>query len=525
MNSKGKAMTARTLATTLIPASVLLLPSLAVGQPEMVWDSTISVTSELIEGGRDMVVDDVGNAIVLGDLAVEQDFFVLKLDSSGEVLWEVIIGGSSLDNASDLEVDGEGDIYIAGRTLSADFPAVNAYQATKSGPSDAFLMKLNGDDGGILLSTYFGGTRAEWAQGIALGADGRVTIVGDTDSINLETVNPIQAQLTLNECFCNDFFVTQFSPAIDEVLFSSYLGGTFDDYSRDVSVDASGNIYVAGRTSSEDFPTLNAVQPSAGGGEYDAVVAKIASDYTLSYSTYLGGEDRELVGGIASDDTGAAYVTGSTRSVSFPTTPGALQEQFVGGINDCGGGGFIPRFNCDDMYVTKLAPDGAWAYSTFLGGHDIDEPRNVVVDDAGRAYVVGYTYSSDFPMDAPGGEYVAMRLNAGGSDLDFVISHDSPNVNSGGAVAVQGSDVFIAAKSGTINGNFVTYDTYVARFSVALQGDVNEDGAVDALDFLMIVASWGACPAPPDSCAADCDDSGTVDALDLLTVLANWGSS
>jgi hypothetical protein len=503
--------------------SVLLIPTIAMGQPQMVWENTISVTSELIEGGRDMVVDDEGNAIVLGGLAVEQDFFVLKFDPSGDLLWDMIIGGSALDSASDLEVDGAGDIYIAGRSLSDDFPAVNAYQATKSGPSDAFLMKLDGDDGSILFSTYFGGTRAEWAHGIALGADGRITIVGDTDSINLETVNPIQEDLTLLECFCQDFFVTQFSPAADEVLFSTYLGGTFDEYSKDVSVDASGNIYIAGRTRSEDFPTQNAVQPSAGGGEYDAVVAKIGPDYTLSYSTYLGGEDWELVGGVDSDDTGAAYVTGSTRSISFPTTPGAFQEQFIGGINACEVP-FGADYNCDDMYVTKLAPDGSYAYSTIIGGHSIDEPRNIAVDAAGRAHVIGYTYSNDFPIDAPPGEYVALRLNANGSDLDFLISHDCPNVNSGGAIAVQGSSVFIAAKSGTINGNFVTYDTYVAKFSgQELNVDINGDGVVDVVDFLILLASWGPCPEPPDSCNADCNGDGEVNVNDFLAVLANWG--
>lgn len=499
-------MLVRPLATTLILPSVLLIPSVAAGQPRMIWENTISVTSELVEGGKDMAVDDEGNTVVAGDLAVEQDFFVLKFDPSGDLLWEVIIGGSALDNASDLAVDDAGDIYIVGRSISDDFPAVNAYQATKSGPSDAFLMKLDGDDGSILFSTYFGGTRAEWAHGIAIGADGRITIVGDTDSINLETVNPIQGNLTLLECFCQDFFVTQFSPAADEVLFSTYLGGTFDEYSQDVSVDSSGNIYVAGRTRSEDFPTQNAVQPSHAGDEFDCVVAKIAADYTLSYSTYLGGEDRDLVGGIASDDAGAAYVTGSTRSILFPTTPGAFQEQFVGGINACGGGAYIPVFNCDDMYVTKLAPDGSYAYSTIIGGHSIDQLQNIVVDADGRAYVIGYTYSNDFPMGAPGGEYTAVRLNAAGSALDFFISHDCPNVNTGGAIALQGSNVFIAAKSGTINGNFVTYDTYVAKFSVEESHvDINGDGVVDVVDLLMMLSSWGPCPEPPDACAADCN--------------------
>jgi hypothetical protein len=243
----------------------------------------------------------------------------------------------------------------------------------------------------------------------------------------------------------------------------------------------------------------------------------------LSYSTYLGGEDRELVGGVDSDDTGAAYVTGSTRSVSFPTTPGAFQEQFIGGINACGGGAYIPVFNCDDMYVTKLAADGSYAYSTIIGGHSIDEPRNIVVDAAGRAHVIGYTYSTDFPMDAPP-EYVAVRLNASGSDLDFFISHECPNVNSGGAIAVQGSSVFIAAKSGTINNNFVTYDTYVAKFSgQELHVDINGDGVVDVVDFLILLASWGPCPEPPDSCAADCNGDGEVNVIDFLAVLANWG--
>jgi hypothetical protein len=223
------------------------------------------------------------------------------------------------------------------------------------------------------------------------------------------------------------------------------------------------------------------------------------------------------------NDTGAAYVTGSTRSISFPTTPGAFQEQFIGGINACEVP-FGADYNCDDMYVTKLAPDGSYAYSTIIGGHSIDEPRNIAVDAAGRAHVIGYTYSNDFPIDAPPGEYVALRLNANGSDLDFLISHDCPNVNSGGAIAVQGSSVFIAAKSGTINGNFVTYDTYVAKFSgQELNVDINGDGVVDVVDFLILLASWGPCPEPPDSCNADCNGDGEVNVNDFLAVLANWG--
>jgi hypothetical protein len=512
-------MTLRSLRTILTFGAGVLCPLTALAQPVLDWESTLSVTSELIEGGTDMAVDDDGNTIVVGYLAVEQDFFVLKFDPEGNLLWEQIIGGSGLDSASGVAVDGAGDVYLAGRSLSEDFPTVNAYQPTKSGPSDAILMKLDGEDGSTVFSTYFGGTRAEWATGLALGPDGAITITGQTDSINLETVNAIQDTLTLIECFCDDAFVTQFSPNADEVLFSSYLGGTFDDTAGDVAVDTAGNIYVAGRTKSDDFPTENAVQPTRGGGEYDAFVVGIAADYTLTYSTFLGGEDRELVDGMDVDDTGAVYVTGSTRSVSFPTTPGALQEQFVGGINECGGGPFIPAFNCDDMYVTKLAADGSYAYSTYIGGHNIDQSRNIAIDADGRAHAVGYTYSDDFPMGGQG-EYVAVRLNAGGSDLDFLISHDCPNVNSGGAIAVRGSSVFIAAKSGTISGNQVTYDTYVAKFSSATSNcGMNGDDVVDAADLGMLLGSWGPC----DGCTADMNGDGQVDATDLASLLGNWG--
>ncbi len=501
------------LAATVLALSACPLTALA--QPALVWETTLSVTSEIIEGGDDMVVDAAGNTIVMGYLGVEQDFFVLKFDPAGDLLWSQIIGGSSMDNPGGLVVDDAGDIYIAGRTLSSDFPTLLAYQDTKNGPSDAFLMKLDGDDGSTVFSTFFGGTRAEWAYGIALGDDGTITIAGSTDSINLETVDPIQDGLTLIECFCDDAFVTQFSPQADAVLFSTYLGGTYDDLANEVSVDAAGSIYIAGRTKSDDFPTLNAVQPSRGGGEFDAFVAKIAADHTLSYSTFLGGEDWELVQSMDADDEGAIYVTGSTRSISFPTTLGALQEDFVGGILACEVP-FGADQNCYDMFVTKFLSDGSYDYSTFIGGHRADEPRNIVVDPAGRAHVIGYTYSDDFPLAAPFGTVVALRLNADGSDLDYVISHETPGSNAGSAVAVQGNDLYITASVG------LPYDTYVAKFSNGgSSGDTNCDGTVDGLDvqsFILAMTDPDSYAVTYSGCAAagaDINRDGTVDGGDV----------
>ncbi len=459
------------VACVVLPASVLGEPTRAAGvkvaptpgtQPLLVWETVVSAAGQF-EGADDMVVDGAGHAVVVGYLAVEQDFYVLRFNPSGSLLWSRIIGGSGLDTASGVTVDAAGDIYLVGRSLSTDFPTQFAYQSTKNGPSDAILMKLAGEDGRTLFSTYFGGSRGEWGFDVEIGPDGSIYIAGQTDSLDLETANAIQDGLTLTQCFCEDAFVTRFSPEADVVLFSTYLGGAFDDQASEIEVDAAGNIYFAGRTRSDDFPTANAVQPVMGGGEYDGFVASITADYHLSYSTFLGGEDWELLKGMDADAEGNVTLAGSTRSVSFPTTPGAFQEQFVGGINACEVP-FGADHNCFDIFVTKMTPDGLYAYSTFIGGYKVDEPANVVIDDAGRAHVVGYTYSDDFPLDAPFGTHVAMRLNTAGSDLDYLISHDSPNVNGGSAIAVHGDEVFIASSSGTINGNQVTYDTYVAKY-------------------------------------------------------------
>ncbi len=457
--------------TTLVPVSALAHPAVVAGftaaaaptmEPSPIWENVVSVAGQF-EGADDMVVDADGYAVVVGNLPIERDFYVVRFSPSGSLLWSRIIGGTGLDNASGVTVDAAGDVYLVGRSLSDDFPTVLPYQSSKNGPSDAILMKLAAEDGSTLFSTYFGGSRAEWGFDVELGSDGSIYITGQTDSLDLETENAVQDGLTLTQCFCDDAFVTRFSPQADAVLFSTYLGGAFDDQASEIEVDAVGNIYFAGRTRSDDFPTLNAVQPVMAGGDYDAFVASITADYVLGYSTFLGGEDWELLQGMDADDAGNVTLVGSTQSIYYPTTPGAFQEQFFGGINACEVP-FGTDHNCFDMFATRMTPDGFLAYSTFIGGSQVDEPRNVAVDHAGRAHVVGYTYSNDFPLEAPFGTVVAMRLNSDGSDIDYLISHDSPNVNSGSAIAVHRNNVFIAASSGTINGNQVTYDTYVAKY-------------------------------------------------------------
>lgn len=503
----------RTLATISLGLTAFVA-SVTLAGPVLLWETTFSVTTEL-EGADELVVDAAGNSIVAGYLPIEGDFFVLKFDAAGGLLWSRIIGGQSLDWVNGLAVDDTDDIYLAGRTRSADFPIAQAFQDTMNGTSDAFMMKLDGNTGSIIFSTFFGGDRGEWAHDIAIGTDGAITIVGQTDSINLPLVDPIQDHLTLIDCFCADAFVARFSPDGATQLFGTYLGGTYDDVANEVTVDTAGNTTIAGRTESADFPTQSATQPVHGGGDWDAFVARISAAGALEYSTFLGGSETETVEGLAVDPSGNVYLAGSTRSVEYPTTPSAFQTSFVGGLLACE----VPYGqdrNCPDMFVTKLGTDGSLHYSTFIGGLGTDEPRNIVVDALGRAVVVGYTHSYDFPLNAPFGTVVALRLNAIGSDLDYIISHWTPGSNAGSAVALLGNDIFIATSVG------LPYDAYLARYSGPTSpADIDGDGTVGVSDFLIVLSQWGPC-IPKGECTADIDGSGAVDLPDLLAVLADW---
>jgi Beta-propeller repeat len=172
---------------------------------------------------------------------------------------------------------------------------------------------------------------------------------------------------------------------IDPVLsFSSYLGGQGGDRGYGIALDPAGNVYITGETRSANFPIMNALQSSYGGDRNDAFVTKLnPSGTAILYSTYLGGSGGETGYDIAVDSTGNAYVTGTTYSTNFPTTPGALQRTIASG---------------DEGFVSKLNAEGnALVYSTFLGGSGGDDASGIALDSSGNAYVTGGTDSANFP--------------------------------------------------------------------------------------------------------------------------------
>ena len=261
---------------------------------------------------------------------------------------------------------------------------------------------------------------------------------------------------------------------IDPVLaYSTYLGGStaasgpIDTGAQAIAVDSSGNIYVAGFTSTIDFPTANPEQPAYGGGLYDVFVTKFdPSGSTLDYSTYLGGMNDEKAFAIAVDSAGSAYVTGFTQSPNFPTTPFAFQPISTVGV--------LPT-NTSDAFVTKLSPAGnALVYSTFLGGNtNVDNAFGIAVDSSGCAYVTGETASTDFPtknafqpMLAMGGglaiDAFVTKLSADGSAL--VYSTYLGGGGSGSGFSTSGVDEGFGIAVDSSGSAYVTGYTYSSTF-------------------------------------------------------------
>ncbi len=236
----------------------------------------------------------------------------------------------------------------------------------------------------LAYSTYLGGGNVDFGWGIAVDDSGNAYVTGSTYSTDFPTLNQYQAFQGSVDVFVAKLDTTQSGTA--SLLYSTYLGGGGGDDGNAIAVDGSGNAYVTGYTNSTDFPTINQYQVFQ--GAYNAFVAKLDTTQSgaasLLYSTYLGGGGGDNGRGIAVDDSGNAYVTGSTYSTDFPTLN---QYQAAQGN--------------EDAFVAKLDPSRGGAasllYSTYLGGGISDIGVGIAVDGSGNAYLTGYTNSTDFP--------------------------------------------------------------------------------------------------------------------------------
>ena len=390
--------------------------------------------------------------------------FISKLNPSGSALvYSTYLGGASIYA---IAIDSSGSAYVTGGAQSG-LPTVNPYQADSHGAiSNAFVTKLSPDGSFLVYSTYLGGDYFDEAMGIAVDSSGSAYITGLTNSYGFPMVNPIQA--ACDNCagsaslFDGDAFVTKFSPDGSSLVYSTYLGGSNQDWGAAIAVDPSGNAYITGITVSTDFPTMNPFQaanasvfPPTGGS--NAYVTKLnAAGSALVYSTYLGGADQDYGIGIAVDSAGSAYVTGIAQSHNFPTK-NPYQASMLGANN---------------AFVTKFNPAGsALVFSTYLGGDSATVGDAIAVGASGNVYVTGSTTSNNFPLvnatqtnclscSSYSSAFVA-QFNATGSTLLFSTYLGGGNETAGYGIAVDSSgNAYVAGL--TKSTNFPTVNPFQA---------------------------------------------------------------
>lgn len=278
-----------------------------------------------------LAVDPVNGANVLAGTQSGSDVFLTKLSPSGaDKIYSTYLGGQGSDTGAAVALDSNDNAYVTGSTSSTNFPLANPLQSTASIP-DAFVTKFNAAGSALIYSTFLGGTLSDSGRGIAVDSAGNAFVIGTTFSTDFPTVNPLQSANT--GFFSSDAFVSKINPSGSAMVYSTYLGGMDNEVGNSIALDASGNAYITGSTSSNDFPVKGAFQPSRGALSMDAFVSRIsANGASLVYSSYLGGAGSDSGQDIALDGAGNTYLVGSTSSADYPTVS-ALQPLYAGGTD------------------------------------------------------------------------------------------------------------------------------------------------------------------------------------------------
>ena len=469
--------------------------------PVLGYSTFLGGSSDDFSGG--IAVDSNGDAFVTGSTdspdfplaslgpysPTQWRLFLAELDPTGSnLLFADYFGGTSgNDDTYGIALDAAGNPYVTGSTASTDFPVVSAYQSNLTGSQDAFLVKFVSNGSSIIYSTYLGGSSSQISNSVSVDAAGEAIIVGVTQSTDFPVVNAYQSSAAADQFgdWGSYGFVTKFSPAGSSLVYSSYFAGNTlntgtpctgcSPYSElaGVTTDGSGNAYVVGNTTTNNFPVTSGAYMTTSPGYYLSgvgTVSKFTNSGGLVYSTYLGGQTSSFLGAIAVDGTGSAYVTGyDIANDGFPGTTSSLicdpANQDCNGVVvaeldstgsnlvygtylaptnnmygqaiqvDASGDAFIVgsanQFTLSnpleaysgstDVVVAEIDPTASTQlFATFLGGQQWEAAANsLAVDSNGAVYVIGDTQSPDFPVTQSG-----YQINSGGQTDVFIARID-----------------------------------------------------------------------------------------------------
>jgi hypothetical protein len=348
---------------------------------------------------------------------------------------------------------------VVGDATSLNFPATG-FQKGNRGGQDAFVAKLSPDGTRLVYSTYLGGGSTDHGSAIAVDMSGSAYVTGSTWSADFPVASAFRGTLAGGQ----DAFVTRLSSDGGTLLFSTYLGGSggsvaYPEAGQGIALDTQGNAYVAGVTSSADFPVLHPLAASLRGWT-DAFVSKLSASGVLVYSTYLGGSGVDFGNAVAVDSGGSAYIAGCTYSSDLPV---------FNAVQNTSGGDY-------DAFLAKLSATGdSLLYLTYLGGSGSDTATAVALDPATNIYLAGYTLSPNFPLlnayqSTNAGNYGAFvtKMSIGsppvavsvtpssgtGTSQTFVFQFSAPN----GAASLAAVSVVFNSSSATAYACAVTYN-------------------------------------------------------------------
>lgn len=318
--------------------------------------------------GRSIAISETGQVFVTGYTASTDfpatpgaydtthdgsaDIFVARFNAdASDLVYATYLGGESYENTVGMVIDEMGNAYVTGATYSFDFPTTPGAYDTIFNGGDGILVKLNPTGSNLVYATFLGGSNQDSGSRVTIDESGHAYVAGGTFSANFPTTpGAYDTGFNGNE----DAFVVKFNPAGSGLIYATYLGSTADDTIYDIVLDGTGHAYLTGLTNSANFPTTPGAYDPTHNGSYDAFMVTLnPTGSDLVYATFLGGSGFDTGFGIALDGAGSIYVGGRTASSDFPTTPGAFDTTYNGGL--------------DDIFALKLASIFAPVQAGFSG--------------------------------------------------------------------------------------------------------------------------------------------------------------
>lgn len=379
--------------------------------PAIVWSSYLGGSQE--DAANDITTDSHGNIYVAGNsLSLDfplrgtttnrgrQNIVVAQFTADGQHRWSTYFGGERDEVAKAIVTDGT-TIYVGGWSSSPSVMLDQPYPQRAGGVFDAIILAFT-TNGTYVRGTFLGGSREELVNALALRRDGSLIAVGRTNSRDFPIAQALQPTLAGD----NDVFITALSLPSLQLLWSTYYGGSGFDEAYGVSTDRSGSVYVTGVTISSDFPTANAFQPRAPALDNAFVLALNASGQRI-WSSYLGGSDYDLGNRIVWWND-KLYIVGTTSSEDFPIIGTNIAQPTKSGYNDA--------------FIACMTVAGIPTWSTFWGGRMAESGFGVAVLPNGKVLVAGSTYSADFPRRRS-----LLWSPRGGDDVFVALFHEGQN--------------------------------------------------------------------------------------------------